>query len=331
MLRLQCIAPLAALVLLVFAPQVAFTQDSTAPEAAAPASVDDNSATPESAGEEIQADPAAASSAARIIAPADAPDMTTGEATTASASSVPSMPPSSGRPEAPSGPDDVAVEKAAEIMRTLGLVRPPAERLANSGEADETTPTQLFNEAEIRRLLSADPTVVYQVVYQQTPLPDPMVVPWVRNRRVIQERFDQAVDLIAKGKVTEARERLEAIIQDFPDTEHSKQAEVILEKLSDLTGPPSEPVKAVLTPKAGPEAIIQLDPNVRVSAVVVDSNNPDNNLAMVSGRTYRAGDSVQNFPNHRIVKIETSAVEVEVEVRGEKKTFRVPVLPQGRL
>jgi hypothetical protein len=278
---------------------------------------------PASTGQ-IQSDPAAASSAEKMVAPALPDSDSTPAESTGAVSPQPSTP--SGRP---SDVDAKTVEAAAEILKGLGVTRPSADRL-REGESDETTPTQLFNEAEVRRLLSKDPTVVYQVVYQGTPLPDPMVVPWIRNRRVLQERFDKAVDALAQGRVTEARSGFEMIIQDFPETDQAVQARVILGKMEKLgKAPPVEPIAALITPR-GREVIIQLDPNVRVSAVIVDSNDPNNNLAMVSGRPYRVGDTVRGFPNHKVVKIENSAVEIEVEVRGNTKQFRVPVLAQPR-
>lgn len=227
--------------------------------------------------------------------------------------------------------DQVTIDKAAQIMKTLGLVRPPAERLAGGLEKDETTPTELFNEKEVRELLSANPTVLYQVVYDGKPLPDPMIIPWIRNLRVVQERFDEAVDLLAQGRITESKERFNSIVQEFPEAELAKQSREILEKLRTIEASERKVVPQEILPKQlardkAPD--IQLDPQVRVSAVVVDTLNPAENRAMVSGRTYRAGETIRGFANHKVVKIEDTSVVIEVEQRGQTKQFQIPVQPQ---
>lgn len=299
--------------------------------------------------------PTAEQSALRMVAPADevsetSPSEVSDEAAPQGETSAPAEPSAAGGaaqattpslnavpPAAPSPPagdtqfDQVTIEKAAQIMKTLGLVRPPAERLAGGLEKDETTPTALFNETEVRQLLSASPTVLYQVVYEGKPLPDPMIVPWIRNLRVIQERFDEAVDLLAQGRIAESKERFNSIVQEFPDAELAKQSREILEKLraieaSERKVVPQEVLPRQLVKDKAPD--IQLDPQVRVTAVVVDTLNPAENRAMVSGRTYRAGETIRGFANHKIVKIEDTSVVIEVEQRGQTKQFQIPVQPQ---
>ncbi|MCX7717788.1 MAG: hypothetical protein N2111_05200 [Candidatus Sumerlaeaceae bacterium] len=293
--------------------------------------------------------PTAEQAALRMVAPSEESGETTpsevpAEEAAPAESSAPTTAPAAVAPapettaSAPASPpsgdtqfDQVTIEKAAQIMKTLGLVRPPAERLAGGLEKDETTPTELFNEKEVRQLLSANPTVLYQVVYEGKPLPDPMIVPWIRNLRVVQERYDEAVDLLAQGRIAESKERFESIVQDFPEADVAKQSREILAKLRAIEASERKVVPQEVLPKAvakdkAPD--IQLDPQVRVTAVVVDTLNPAENRAMVSGRTYRAGETIRGFANHKIVKIEDTSVVIEVEQRGLTKQFQIPVQAQ---
>src|SRR5690606_4461053 len=75
--------------------------------------------------------------------------------------------------------ETVAVRSGAELLKMLGLRKAqlPQEGL----ELDEETTNPLFDVDAIRRLKGSEPTVVYRVVVEQTPLPDPMIVPWIRQ------------------------------------------------------------------------------------------------------------------------------------------------------
>jgi hypothetical protein len=225
--------------------------------------------------------------------------------------------------------ESVAVASGAELLLKLKIVAPPKIVAKGSREVDETTPTQLFNEAEVRKLLGEKPTVVYQVVYRQTPIPDPMVVPWLRNAVIIKERYDEAIELLGQGKVQQGREALLAIEAEFPNTEYAVQSAQLLKRLSEIeTAPTPRPVVAKATPGTlKPE--INVDPNVQVSSILVDQENPVENRVMVNGRGYVAGELVRGYQNHRIVKVLDGAVVIEVEMAGEKKEFSIPVRPTG--
>jgi predicted Zn-dependent protease len=200
-------------------------------------------------------------------------------------------------------------------------------------ESHESTPTQIFEDAQIRRMLNKDPSVVFQVFYHGAAIPDPMIVPWVRKAVVLKERYDQAIDLLAQQKISEGREALQEIIAEAPNSEYAAQAQGILAKLSDLQAPTQapEPKKAaVKTPAATPTADdMQLDPNVHVAATMVDPQDAAQSRVMINARSYKQGDVVRNHTNHKVVRIRDDSVTIEVEERGHRKLFDVPVRPQG--
>lgn len=229
----------------------------------------------------------------------------------------------------------LAVQTGAELLRKIGLVAPKQPKAPSNMESKETTPTQIFEDAQIRRMLNKDPSVVYQVMHNGQPIPDPMVVPWVRKAVVLKERFDQAVDLLAQKRITEARETLQEIIAEAPGTEYAAQAQGILQKLSDLTAPPTTSLVAQVTsaPKAKatppPDPDFRPDSDVRVAATIVDPQDSAQNRVMINGRTYKSGEAVRNHTNHKVVRIRDDSVTIEVEQRGHRKLFDVPVRPQG--
>ncbi len=219
----------------------------------------------------------------------------------------------------------LAVASGAELLRLLGL-QLNRERGAGPSELDETTATALFDVGAVRRLKGAEPTVVYRVVVDETPLPDPMIVPWIRQAKLLQERFDRAVQLLGQNRVEAGRQELIAIVTDFPDTDYAKQAQALLAKLDDLSQPVAGPSAQV---DDEPEIRVELSPNVSIGTVVVDPQDSSNNRAMIGGRGYKVGDSINAVSNHRVVGITDSVVQIEVEQSGVKKIFDVPVRPTG--
>ncbi|MGC8741164.1 MAG: tetratricopeptide repeat protein [Candidatus Sumerlaeaceae bacterium] len=218
----------------------------------------------------------------------------------------------------------VDVKSGTELLKKLNIVAPPKVLPKGARETDETTPSELFRQEEIRRLLGDKPTVVYQVVYDNKPLPDPMVIPWVRNAVVLKERFDEAVALLAQNRIQQGREALLAIITEFPNTDYARQAQELLQKLQEETAQPKERVTVRATPTPAPIQIM-VDPNVRVGSILVDANNPEQSRVMINGRAYRAGDVIRGFSNHRVVKVMEGAVVIEVEAMGQRKEFTISI------
>jgi TolA-binding protein len=216
-----------------------------------------------------------------------------------------------------------AVESMAELMKQLNIVRRPVA--VGQREVDETTAGALFDQKQLRALLGDNPTVVYQVVYKNAPIPDPMIVPWVRNVKILQERYDEALDLLAKGKVTQGQEALNAIVNEFPNTNYAQQAQALLSQIRRLEAPTPESVQKLAQAKLPAPTEIVIDPAFRISSVLTNSANPAENRVMIGGRSYGVGDKPRGFSGYTILAVSDDLVEVEVSQDGQKKNFSVRV------
>lgn len=220
----------------------------------------------------------------------------------------------------------LAVSSGAELLKLLGLQRSKKTE-STSSELDESTTSTLFDVDAIRRLKGSDPTVVYRVVINDTPLPDPMIVPWIRQAKLLQERFDRAVQYLGENKVDDGRQELLAIISDFPDTDYATQARALLGKLDDLNKPVAIPTAPMTEEKT--TITVELSPNVQIGTVIVDPQNPTGNRAMIGGRAYKTGDPISGIPSHKVVSINENVVQIEVQQSGVTQIFDVPVRPRG--
>lgn len=220
----------------------------------------------------------------------------------------------------------LAVSSGAELLKLLGLQR-NKQTTDGPSELDESTTSSLFDVEAIRRLKGTEPIVVYRVVINDTPLPDPMIVPWIRQAKLLQERFDKAVQLLGENKVDDGRQELLAIVADFPDTDYATQARALLGKLDDLSKPLTVPTAPVDEEKT--TVTVELSPNVQIGTVIVDPQNPTGNRAMIGGRAYKVGDPISGIPNHKVVSISENVVQIEVQQSGVTQIFDVPVRPRG--
>jgi TolA-binding protein len=222
--------------------------------------------------------------------------------------------------------ETMAVQSGAELLRMLGLQR-KAKPAEGGLESEEQEAGLLFDVEAIRKLKGEDPTVVYRVLVEETPLPDPMIVPWIQQAKLLQERFDKAVNLLSENRLDDGRQELLAVINDFPESDHAQQAKAILTKLDDLNR--TEVPAPVMEQPKETTVTVRLSPNIRVGTVIVDPENPTGNRAMIGGKSYKAGDNVYGEQGHRVLSISESVVQIEVEQSGVKEIFDVPVRPIG--
>lgn len=224
--------------------------------------------------------------------------------------------------------ETVAVRSGVELLRMLGVQR-EAKSAASAGglEMDENTSNTLFDMSAVKRLKGDEPTVVYRVVVEEKPLPDPMIVPWIRQAKLLQERFDKAVQLLGDNKVDEGRMEMLGIITDFPDSDHALQATAILAKLDDMNKEEA-PAPVMDAPVVEETTVtVEISPNISVGTVMVDPANVAGNRAMIGGKAYRIGEAIWGEAGHRVISISDSVVQIEVEQSGLKKTFDLPVRP----
>ncbi len=223
--------------------------------------------------------------------------------------------------------ESVAVRSGVELLKMLG-VKKREEAPAAGLESDEEDAAGLFDVTAVKRLKGDDPTVVYRVVVEDKPLPDPMIVPWIRQAKLLQERFDKAVAMLSENRVNEGREELLGIMTDFPESDYAVQAKEIIKKLDELSQ--AEMPQPVVQQEAPETTItVELSPNVSVGTVIVDPSDSSGNRAMIGGRAYKIGDEIKGEVGHTVVGISENVVQVEVEQSGMKKTFDIPVRPTG--
>lgn len=229
--------------------------------------------------------------------------------------------------EKPNTPDAVVTESLAiksggDLLVKLNIVAPRKITPDSERESAETTPTQLIDTTQFERLLGQKPTVLYQVVYQGIALPDPMVIPWIKNEKVLRERFEDAVQMLAEQKIPQAKDALQAIESDFPESEPAKQAREILKKLEDYrkttAQAPKPGAKVVGTPApAEPQPSV----NLHIGSAVVVPGKPEDSMVMINQRGYKAGEVVRGLENHKVVRIGENSVTIEVEEKGRTKQF----------
>lgn len=221
--------------------------------------------------------------------------------------------------------ETVAVKSGAELLRMLGIQSKSSKTATAGGELDEETSVTLFDVTAVERLKGAKPTVVYRVVVENSPLPDPMIVPWIRQAKLLQERFDKAVVMLGENQVERGRQELLSIATDFPDSDYAIQSRELLKKLDDIK---TQIVQAPVAKEAD-VPVVELSPNIQVGTVIVDSADPTGNRVMINGRIYRSGEEIRGVPGHKVTGISEAVVQIEVEQSGQKQTFDVPVRPTG--
>lgn len=220
----------------------------------------------------------------------------------------------------------LAIKSGAELLRLLGVNRAKAPA-KGEGEVDEAKASSLFDVNAVKRLKGDEPTVVYRIVVDQKPLPDPMIVPWIRQAKLVQERFDRAVEMLANNNVSQGREELLAIASEFPDNEYADQARELLRKLDDLSEKPAVPV-AKVEETTTTTINIRLNPEVKIGTVIVDAETPSGNRVMIGGRSYKVGDKLAFInPAHTVTSITQDNVGIEVTQDGQKESFILPVRP----
>lgn len=280
----------------------------------------------------VEEEASAIGTAERLVAPPGAPLATTElpeGVTTAPLAPGPSVRIESGAIQLATDEttERLAVASGAELLRRLKIAAPRERPEPGTREIDEpTTPPELFDEENIRRLLGDEPAVMYQVIYNGKPLPDPMIVPWVRNVQVLKERFDQALILLSEEKVSEARALLLSIESEFPDTDFAMQSREILRTLDEQEiGMAS---RSPLLPRMDQRAavVIQMNPNVKVTSLIADPLRPEDNVAMINGRSYRVGTTLRGLANHRVKEITETGVTITVSVEDQSQDFEISIV-----
>lgn len=287
-------------------------------------------ATPSTEVESADSTMSAASIAEKMVAPPGAPLESTRDSELNTTQTVAPGPGISISPQVAgseqSTTERLAIKTTADLLRQFHIVVPPAKAPGTS-EMD-TTVTEAINLSEMLKLVGENPVVLYRVIWENKPLEDPMIVPWVRRAVVLKERFDVALRLLDENRYQEGRDALRAILTEYPDSEYASQAKILLDRLTQLKAPPPPTPKPAATKRAAATPtpmIIKLDANIKVSSVVIDPSNAAENRVMINRRTYRAGEVLRGFPTTRVKEVTDDSVTLEVQQGDMTKDFKVPL------
>jgi hypothetical protein len=209
---------------------------------------------------------------------------------------------------------DEAVDlSVTELQQMMNL---PTGSTIKEYQEDPTKQKSLFDSQEtIDRIFSkTKPPFIY--------FPegvDPMIIPWVRDRIMAQERFEEATVATANKDFDKAIEILKVIREKFPNTEEGQKAPSEMEKVQLLKKaaavPPDERgnTTPVIDAASLPEWVRK-----NTSAIML-GNSP---VVLVGNDFLRSGDSVPRYPSVRVKEIGES----EVVYVYQNKEFVVEVV-----
>lgn len=204
-------------------------------------------------------------------------------------------------------PSDRIEMSVSDLQQLLRL--PPGASLQEAPDA----PKRLFKDmSEVERFLNKRP-----VICTVPDAPDPMIIPWVRERVVAESLLADATTAIAAKDYVKARETLKVICEMYPDTPSRPEAERQLGLMS------GSPVGVGGIIDLAPPAMITLPDWVsdNLTGVVISEGNKP--IALVGNDVLRVGDPVPRYPAVRVKSIAPSEVvfeymdkEIQVEVVG---------------
>lgn len=208
--------------------------------------------------------------------------------------------------------DPIAAFSVGDLER---MINPPS-RLKEYQE-DLENPQSLFTAAEHAAIFGETPAFIY---YPEGP--DPMIIPWVRDRVVAEEMFADAMVAKANNDFEKAKELLNVVREKYPNTTQGQQAPAELNQIERLIADANRPAESSETGIAPPPvAKIMLPQWVRQNTTaIIIRENP---VALVGNDFLRTGDPVPRYPSVRVQSIAPSEVvysyqdeEFQVEVSG---------------
>lgn len=199
-----------------------------------------------------------------------------------------------------------------DIERMIQL--PPPAQLGQEADEDLENPRSIFRDKAVREaLLGPEPDHVY--------IPsgiDPMIIPWVRERIVVEEKLKEARDLFDKAqKQITSRDKTEEMHREAQRT--AERAQTILEELQEnypeatqanQVEQLSRSVQQVLAmkytdegtfdPTRAPEIeerVVELPPWVieNTDGILLDRDDPRESLVLLDDQLLRPGDRLKRY------------------------------------
>ncbi len=167
-------------------------------------------------------------------------------------------------------------------------------------EVDEPAQVRwLFeNEDDVRELLGLDP----RFIYNPKNLPDPMIIPWVRQNVIAQELFNDAMRYIKEGRIMLAQQTLKTIVDSYPASSVFREAQDEYEKIRQLAS-----LQEVQIQQSRETQRVVLPPWVYENAkgIIWDPVNP---VILIGDYTLTVGDPIPKYPDVTIHEIKQSSV-----------------------
>lgn len=184
----------------------------------------------------------------------------------------------------------------------------------------------VLNTPEGKSILQANPPFIYVPSGA-----DPLIIPWVRDQVIFQEKLDEASKLLAEGKATRKVDVLKKALETIATvpTPPDQQSTTALATLRNDIGKEIRTLETVAstgdttTVTAPTPVVVTLPEPVRATTngVIVDRENPNESMVVVGDYMLRPGQTVPRFPAVRVKSI--SKQSVIYEFRGKEFVVNV--------
>ena len=214
-----------------------------------------------------------------------------------------------------------------DIERLISL--PPRTEMGREADEDLQDPRNLFeSEATQTALLGDTPDFVY--------FPegvDPMIIPWVREQIVVDEKLGDArelVDRARRDRDKDAAQRALEIVQEleenYPEAASRNNIREVRRAAENIMAQDFSSGPVTRQPTVAPEPEVELPPWIKLNTrgVLLDRDNPSESLALVGNFIVKAGEPIERFPAVTVKEILPQ--QVIYEYQGVD--FLVQVTPQ---
>lgn len=215
-------------------------------------------------------------------------------------------------PPAVAGEDTPAIEGSVEatIDELADLINLPATL---GREVDEQIQPGIVEK---------DPTILMvdpPFVYVPAGLPDPLIIPWVRDQVIFQERMDEARKLLAEGRaarqVAPIKKAVELLgtVPPPPDQAATTALASLRTELAREVAKLETPSNTDTGPAVPVDIVVTLPEPVRATTngIILDRDNPNESMVVVGDYMLRPGQTVPRFPKVRVKAINKQSVIYE--------------------
>ena len=210
--------------------------------------------------------------------------------------------------------DGLAVDDSIEYLENL-ISLPPQLSLGSESEENPEQASSLFaDEAARRAFLGERPRFVY--------IPsgvDPMIIPWVRERIVVEETvanarraYETALRTWDKNAGQAALDTLKKLQADFPEGANTAEVNNLARDLSLFLARERPADDTGITPII-PEVRLPQWVVVNTTGVLLDVESPNQSIVLVGDELLQVGDGIARYPAVRVKDVNPQAVTYEFQ------------------